>query len=218
MTIQEQKQFIKEHYLDVSIKGIARNIGRSQTFVRAEMNRQGLVVPKHILEQRKKDSQYKKGQEPANKGVPIKEWMSKEGLESSRNTRFKKGHKPHNTREDGDISIRQDTDGRYYKHIRISLSNWQLLHRHIWEQHNGPIPKDHVLVFKNGDSLDVLKSIESNTFEALITDPPYGLSKMTAENIQDCLTSWLKGEKYTHKEKGFMGKAWDSFVPRSLES
>lgn len=65
----------------------------------------------------------------------------------------------------------------------------------------------------NGDSLEVLKSMESDSLEALVTDPPYGLSKMTTENIQECLTNWLSGEKYTHKEKGFMNKAWDSFVP-----
>jgi len=55
--------------------------------------------------------------------------------------------------------------------------------------------------------------MESDSLEALVTDPPYGLSKMTTENIQECLTNWLSGEKYTHKEKGFMNKAWDSFVP-----
>lgn len=65
----------------------------------------------------------------------------------------------------------------------------------------------------NGDSLEILKSMESDSLEALVTDPPYGLSKMTTENIQECLTNWLSGEKYTHKEKGFMNKAWDSFVP-----
>lgn len=65
----------------------------------------------------------------------------------------------------------------------------------------------------NGDSLEILKSMESDSLEALVSDPPYGLSKMTTENIQECLTNWLSGEKYTHKEKGFMNKEWDSFVP-----
>lgn len=55
--------------------------------------------------------------------------------------------------------------------------------------------------------------MESDSLEALVTDPPYGLSKMTTENIQECLNNWLSGETYTHKEKGFMNKAWDSFVP-----
>jgi site-specific DNA-methyltransferase (adenine-specific) len=65
----------------------------------------------------------------------------------------------------------------------------------------------------NGDSLEVLKSMESESFEALITDPPYGLSKMTTENIEECLTKWLSGDKYEHQGGGFMNKAWDSFVP-----
>lgn len=64
-----------------------------------------------------------------------------------------------------------------------------------------------------GDSINVLKTIEDNSIEALVTDPPYGLSKMTTENIENCLSSWLSGDKYEHKEKGFMGKVWDNFVP-----
>lgn len=64
-----------------------------------------------------------------------------------------------------------------------------------------------------GDSLEELKNLDSESIEALITDPPYGLSKMTTENIQDCLTNWLAGDKYEHQGGGFMGKAWDSFVP-----
>lgn len=65
----------------------------------------------------------------------------------------------------------------------------------------------------NGDSLEELKKLDSESIEALITDPPYGLSKMTTENIQECLTNWLAGKEYNHKEKGFMNKKWDSFVP-----
>lgn len=64
-----------------------------------------------------------------------------------------------------------------------------------------------------GDSLEELKKLDSESIEALITDPPYGLSKMTTENIQECLTKWLSGDKYEHQGGGFMNKAWDSFVP-----
>jgi DNA modification methylase len=64
-----------------------------------------------------------------------------------------------------------------------------------------------------GDSLEELKKLDSESIEALITDPPYGLSNVTTKNIQECLTNWLSGEKYEHQSGGFMGKAWDSFVP-----
>ncbi|WP_269745405.1 site-specific DNA-methyltransferase [Paenibacillus sp. P22] len=44
-----------------------------------------------------------------------------------------------------------------------------------------------------------------------MTDPPYGLSK--EPNAAEVLTKWIAGEPYDHGHGGFMGKAWDSFVP-----
>jgi site-specific DNA-methyltransferase (adenine-specific) len=43
-----------------------------------------------------------------------------------------------------------------------------------------------------GDCLEVLKTIPDNSIDAVITDPPYGI--------------------------GFMGKAWDTFVPTTVQS
>lgn len=62
-----------------------------------------------------------------------------------------------------------------------------------------------------GDCLDVLKTFEDNSIDAVVTDPPYGLSK--EPDIVEVLTKWLAGEPYDHKHNGFMGKSWDSFVP-----
>lgn len=62
-----------------------------------------------------------------------------------------------------------------------------------------------------GDCLDVLKTLDSESIEAVVTDPPYGLSK--EPDIAEVLTKWLAGEDYAHRGEGFMGKSWDSFVP-----
>src|SRR5690625_376378 len=62
-----------------------------------------------------------------------------------------------------------------------------------------------------GDALHVLKTMEDNSVDAVVTDPPYGLSK--EPNINEVLTKWLAGEPYDHNHGGFMGKSWDSFVP-----
>src|SRR5690606_18292896 len=43
------------------------------------------------------------------------------------------------------------------------------------------------------------------------TDPPYGLSK--EPDITEVPTKWINREEYDHGHGGFMGKAWDSFVP-----
>jgi len=66
----------------------------------------------------------------------------------------------------------------------------------------------------NGDAMEVLKTIPDNTFTAVITDPPYGLSDHNENVIREVMLKWLSGEDdYVPKKKGFMGKAWDGFVP-----
>lgn len=63
----------------------------------------------------------------------------------------------------------------------------------------------------NGDCTEELRKIESDSVDSCVTDPPYGLSK--EPDIAEVLTKWLAGETYDHGHGGFMGKAWDSFVP-----
>lgn len=62
-----------------------------------------------------------------------------------------------------------------------------------------------------GDSLDVLRFFAENTFDAVVTDPPYGLSK--SPDMREVLSHWLNGDDYKHRGTGFMGRKWDSFVP-----
>jgi len=99
--------------------------------------------------------QFKKGHVPANKGKKTPDHIK----EKTKGTWFPKGTIPPNTKYDGYISIRRDSDERSYAHIRIAKGKFILLHRHIWEQANGPIPKGMVVVFKNGDTSDL--SIEN---------------------------------------------------------
>src|SRR5699024_10333107 len=63
----------------------------------------------------------------------------------------------------------------------------------------------------NGDCLNVLKTMEDNSVDSVVTDPPYGLSK--EPDINEVLSKWLAGEEYDHGDGGFMGKSWDSCVP-----
>lgn len=62
-----------------------------------------------------------------------------------------------------------------------------------------------------GDCLHVLREVPDASIDALVTDPPYGLSE--APDIREVLTRWLAGEEYDHDAPGFMGEHWDSFVP-----
>lgn len=53
--------------------------------------------------------------------------------------------------------------------------------------------------------------IADNSIDAIVTDPPYGLSKQP--EMEEVLKHWLAGDDYNATGSGFMGKTWDSFVP-----
>lgn len=62
-----------------------------------------------------------------------------------------------------------------------------------------------------GDCLEVMREMADDSIDAVVTDPPYGLSK--EPDIVEVLTHWLAGDEYKHNGGGFMGRSWDSFVP-----
>ncbi len=62
-----------------------------------------------------------------------------------------------------------------------------------------------------GTAIAVLASMPDESVDAIVTDPPYGLSK--EPDIAEVLRRWLAGDDYEHGGGGFMGKSWDSFVP-----
>lgn len=65
----------------------------------------------------------------------------------------------------------------------------------------------------NADCLEALKDIASNSIEAVVTDPPYGLGACTPAQVSECLQAWSSGKTWKPKGSGFMGKAWDAWVP-----
>jgi DNA modification methylase len=65
-----------------------------------------------------------------------------------------------------------------------------------------------------GNCLDVLKGMEDESVDSVVTDPPYGLGDARADYIVDSLQLWASGERdHIPAGKGFMGKSWDAFVP-----
>jgi site-specific DNA-methyltransferase (adenine-specific) len=64
-----------------------------------------------------------------------------------------------------------------------------------------------------GDCLETLRGMPDNSVDSIVTDPPYGLSQHSPEEVLECLKAWLAGEVYQPKGKGFMGKSWDAWVP-----
>lgn len=108
------------------------------------------LAREHKLKRKDNPGQFKKGCDSWNAG--------KRGIRVSPKSEFKKGSLPGNTLYNGAITLRNHRSvktGKPYPtlYIRLSKAQWQPLQRYIWEKHNGPIPKKHCVVFKDGNSL-----------------------------------------------------------------
>ena len=65
-----------------------------------------------------------------------------------------------------------------------------------------------------GDCLEALRRMPDASVDAVVTDPPYGLGR--EPNPREVLRAWLDGAEFKPGGTGFMGKAWDAFVPSPL--
>lgn len=55
---------------------------------------------------------------------------------------------------DGSIRMRRDTDGALYKYIRTASGIWKQLHLYNWENMVGLVKPDHVICFRDGNTLN----------------------------------------------------------------
>lgn len=103
---------------------------------------------------------YQRGHAPGNKGKKLEEYVKDPSrLEDIRRriapTQFKKGQRPANELPVGTIVV--NTDG--YKLIKVQMKGtiwerWEPLHRHVWKQHYGEIPKGMNITFLDNDRLN----------------------------------------------------------------
>lgn len=91
---------------------------------------------------------FPKGHIPHNKGKK----MPFEVYEKVKTTMFKKGHMPTQHKPVG--SERVNVDG--YIEVKVEEpAKWRLKHNVVWEQHNGEIPKGAVVMFLDGNKLNI---------------------------------------------------------------
>ena len=140
--------------------------------------------PDHVNE-----GQFKKGRVSPNKGKKCP-WAPNNG-------NFKKGHKPHNTKYDGAITIRKNARGILYKFIRISERKWLHLHVHIWQKHNGTIPDGMIVTFRDGDTMNcTLENLK------LISKKDNALRNSGSINLPDGFVAHLiAGKRYKHLKR-----------------
>lgn len=114
---------------------------------------------------------FNQGNEPANKGHQMKP----ETYAKVKRTFFKKGQHPVNAKWDGYERIAKDG----YIEVRIRPGKFMPKHRYIWEQANGPVPPDKILVFKDGnqknitlDNLELITRKENMLRNSIYRFPP----------------------------------------------
>lgn len=91
---------------------------------------------------------FQKGHRPANKGRKQTEYMSAEKIERTKATRFQKGHVPKNHKPVGYERITKDG----YIEVKTAEPNvFELKHRLVWIEHNGPIPPGYNIQFQDGN-------------------------------------------------------------------
>src|SRR5699024_952829 len=67
----------------------------------------------------------------------------------------------------------------------------------------------------HGHCHEELKKLEDNSIDAVLCDPPYGLSNTKPHQPEDVLKAQAAGDTASAPatRRAFMGKDWDSFVP-----
>lgn len=92
-----------------------------------------------------------------NKGLKIQDYISPESYERMKTSHFKHGNVPGNWKPVG--SERITKDGYIELKVRdlnsgLSIDNFELKHRWIYEQNHGPIAEGMIVVFKDGDKMN----------------------------------------------------------------
>ena len=141
-------RYIKKNVETKSLLEITKYLKCGKAALTAKCHELGF---KEILQKKEAASRFSKGHIPFYKGKRIPEAMK----EKIKHTYFKTGHIPHNTKNDGDISVRRNRSGVDHLYYRVKMSEWIPLKNKIWMDEFGPIPKGHNIVLKNGNSMDV---------------------------------------------------------------
>jgi len=145
----------QHHWADIEIKFIKANlhlpdrilaerIGVTKSSIEALRVRKGIVRPKEQW-------RFQKGHIPANKGQK----MSKEMYEKCAPTMFKKGSRPKNYREIGEVFSAYHKPDQLYYFIKLKHNRQYPYGRYLWEQTTGQILSKHEIIqFKDKNPLN----------------------------------------------------------------
>lgn len=191
----EEDALLHALYADTPTATVATRLGRALTSTYQRARKLGLAKSEAYLASpaasrlRRGDHvgaafRFQKGHAPANKGLRRPGW----GPGRMKATQFKKGQPGWNWRP---VGSRRVVDGYWYTKVSDLRGvpwtrNWRATHVLLWEEHRGPLPPAHAVVFKNGDRTDIrLDNLEIITRRDLMArNTVHNLPKPIAEAVQ----------------------------------
>ena len=159
---EEADNILRQHYATNSTAKVGEMVGRSARDTKCRAHILGLR--KDPAWKAQNHSKFKPGQTPWNKG------QSYHAGGRSVHTQFKPGQKPHTHQPVGTEVWREGYLWRKISDTKqprgMSRRNWRQVHQIIWEEANGPIPPDHMIVFRDKNPRQlVLENLECITRE-----------------------------------------------------
>lgn len=151
---EEEDEYLKDNYLIFSSHELEKQLDRPHGTVRQRYKLLGLIVPDSLKQRFKNESCFQKGAKPFNAGLPRRSWMSAQGIKKVSKSQYKSGNLPWHTHNCYEVVKWQKPGEKPYLIIYLKPTVRKYLHRHIWEQTNGPIPKGAKIVFKDGNTLN----------------------------------------------------------------
>lgn len=157
---EAERDEVRRRYPHERTADIARDLNRSAGAVFGEAFSMGLhKTPEFMrtihcaqLKQAGIGHRFHAAQTPWNKGIP----GSTGNHPNTQRTQFKAGRRPEEARNYRPIgSLRIGKDGLLQRKITDDQSiypsqRWRSVHRIVWEEVNGDVPRGHVVVFKPG--------------------------------------------------------------------
>jgi hypothetical protein len=190
---------LRRLYPDTPTVALAQRLRRSLTSVYARASLLGVVKSEaylagpHACRLRRGDHvgaafRFRPGHQPANKGLRRPGWASGR----MRETQFKRGERNGvAARRWMPIGSTRVCDGYVYRKVSDVPAvpwtvNWKQEHLLVWERAHGPVPRGHVIAFRNGDQTDSrLDNLECITRRELMArNTVHNLPQPIAQAVQ----------------------------------
>lgn len=146
-------------YADMLNEDLGELLGMPMRDIATRASRLGLHKSPAVLTQTYRASMLRQGQRQGQFTAGFKPWnKGKHGYSvEQRKSHFKAGNRPPTWVPVG--TERWTTPprslphaARYLKRKVAEPNRWALVHRIVWEQHHGPIPEGHAVIFHDGDT------------------------------------------------------------------